>query len=581
MIRRVVLLTLAMASGIFVIRTAHGSMLTGSYVTLAPNSIINLTVNGTLDWVHWGLYTETSVNQKFGVQSQISALVPLAAPGSNSFLVVYQVTDLAHGYSWTDGKPERRVDDTHTGVWAYGVPAIGTGFEFTVPADSTMRTLKVYLGLFAARGQMEATLSDGSAPPYVNSTLSSHADSTNRMYTFNYAAGSPGQSLRIRWTLVQGFSPVANVTMHAAALSVIGGNTPPSVLLTQPSNNANFLTDAAISVGATAADCDGSVSNVEFFVDGNMIGRDPTSPYDALWTPPMPGRYRLAAEATDNNSAISPSQPVDVFVHSAGGALAGAVDNSPAQVNLTTEGTIDWAHWGLAPEASFNHKAGASQNISDFTVVGSHAIRSYSNNVTRYSWSDGAPVPAAADSPTGVFTIGQDCGFVLLAPADTTPRRLKLYVGGYGVQANFQCWLSDFSAPAYTDGSMSNIFGDSYVVYTLDYAAASAGQSLLVQYRVGTLFDSEFGNVTLQAATLSEPPSPRPLAIVNASLAEGGFMFSFPTEAGKNYSVQLAPSLEAPIDWQTFTNVAGNGFMATVTDGNVSALRRFYRLRQP
>jgi hypothetical protein len=581
MLLRIVLLILAMANGIFVVPTAHGSMLSCSYATLAPNSIVSLTANGPADWVHWGLYTETSVNQKFGAQSQIGNLTPLEAPGSNSFLAVYRVTDLAHAYSWTDGKPERRVDETHTGVWAYGFPAIGTGFEFNVPADPTMRTLKVYLGLFAARGQMEATLSDGSAPPYVNATLLSHSDSSNRVYTFNYAAGSPGQFLRIRWTLLQGFSPVANVTLHAAALAVTGGNAPPAVLLTYPVNNANIPTGAGISLEATAADCDGSVSNVEFYVDGSRIGQDPTYPYYASWTPPTAGRYRLIAEATDNSSASSPSRPVDVFVHGSGGALAGTVENPPAQVNLPTEGTIDWAHWGLNSNTSFNHKSGAVQNISDLTVVGPHPILRYSNNFTRFSWSDGAPVLAATESPTGVFVLGQDSGFMLTAPADPSPRRLKVYVGGYGMKANLQAWLSDLSAPAYTDGSVSNLFDDSYAVYTLDFAAASAGQSLIVQYRVDALFDPEFGNVTLQAATLSSPPPPTPLRIVNSVLTENGFMFSFPTEAGKNYSVQLAPALASPIDWQTFTNVLGNGSMATVTDADFSASRRFYRVRQP
>ena len=580
MFRLFVLLTLALTAGVHLVAPACGSILSCTYATLAPNSVVSLTTNGPQDWVHWGLYTETSVNQKFGVQSEMGQLTPLAAPGSNSFVFVYQVTDLAHSYSWTDGKPERRVDETHTGVWTYGFPEIGTGFEFTVPADTTTRTLRVYLGLYAAHGQMEATLSDNSAPAYLNATLSSLTDSTNRLYTFNYAAGSPSQTLRIRWTLLQGFSPVANVTLHAAALSISGGNNPPIVMLTRPANNSNVPAGAAISLDATADDCDGSVSNVEFLVDGSLIGQDSTNPYDASWTPPTRGRYRFTANATDNLAATGPSRAVDVFVYGAGGALVGAVENSPASVNLTTEGATDWAHWGLNSKHSFNHKAGSSQNISDFTVLGSHAILGYSNNFTRYSWSDGAPVLEATDSPTGVFIVGQDSGFALTAPADTTPRRLKLYVGGYGMQANFQAWLSDLSAPAYTDSSVSNVFGDSYAVYTLDYSAASAGQSLIVQYRVDTLFDPEFGNVTLQAATLSGLPPP-PLVIVSPVQSAAGFMFSFPTELGKGYSVQRAPSLETPVDWQTFTNVAGNGSLATVTDANLAATRHFYRVRQP
>lgn len=295
----------------------------------------------------------------------------------------------------------------------------------------------------------------------------------------------------------------------------------------------------------------------------------------------MPGRYSLTAEATDNDAATGSTLPVEVFVHGSGGALAGTVANPPAQVNLTTEGTADWAHWGLTAPTSFDHKSGVGQSINNFTVLGSHPVMQYSNNYSRYSWSDGTPVLAANGTPTGLFIIGQDSGFHLTVPADTTPRRLKLYVGGYGVQANFQAWLSDFSATAYTDTSVSNVFDDAYAVYTLDYAAANAGESLIVQYRADTLFDGDFGNVTLQAATLTGPPAALPVEISNPAMAGGGFSFSFPTEAGTGYSAQRATSLVSPIDWQTFTNVAGNGSMATVMDANLSATRRFYRVRQP
>ncbi len=581
MFRRAVVFALAVAAGVFFVAPARGAMLSGSFSSLTANSVVNLTTNGPLDWVHWGLYTETSLNRKAGVLPRISDFTEIAAAGTNSFLFVFQVTDLAHGYSWTDGIPEPLVNDTHTGVWAYGIPAFGTGFEFTVPADTTMRTLKVYVGLFAARGEIEATLSDGSAPAYMNNTLSSMFGSVNRVYTFNYAAASAGQTLRIRWTLLSGFRPDANVTLHAAALSIPGGNNPPSVLLTNPVNNANFSVGSAITLNATAFDFDGNVNKVEFFANGEPIGQDTTSPYAASWSPSSPGRYHLTAEATDNDGATGSTLPVEVFVYGVGGALAGTVANPPAQVNLTTEGAADWAHWGLTSPTSFDHKSGVGQSISDFTTLGSHPVMQYSNNYSRYSWSDGTPVLAANGTPTGVFIIGQNSGFRLTVPADTTPRRLKLYVGGYGMQANFQAWLSDYSAAAYTDSSVSNVFDDAYAVYTLDYAAAYAGESLIVQYRADTLFDGDFGNVTLQAATLTGPSAPPPLEILNPALAGDSFTFSFPTEAGKSYSAQRATSLVSPIDWQTFTNVAGNGSMANVTDANVPATLRFYRVRQP
>ena len=569
--------------GLMDIRPVSAGTLSGSFASIAVNSVVNLTTNGPLDWVHWGLYTETSLNRKAGVLPRIGDFTAISGSGTNAFVYVYQFGDLAHGYRWTDGTPESSVDDTHTGVWAYGVPNVGTGFEFSVPADTTERTLRVYVGVFSGKGDVEATLSDGSAAAYSNNTLSSTRGSTNRVYVFSYAADAPGQTLRIRWKLQMGMGtrPDANVTLQAATLAMPGGNNPPSVLLTAPANNASLPLGSTISLTANANDFDGSVARVEFFADGNKIGEDTSSPYSASWHPTTTGRYSLTAEATDNGGAAQATLPVEVFVYGTGGTLSGSVATPPAQLNLTAEGPLDWTHWGLTSANSFNRKSGVTPLLGDFTKIGSNPVMQYSNNFTRYSWSDGTPVSSASGTPTGVFITGQDSGFALTIPADTTTRRLKLYVGGYGVQANFQAWLDDFSAAAYTDTSVSNVYGDSYAVYTIDFASASASGSLQVQYRADTLFDRQFGNVTLQAATLSGPAPPAVILITNAHLNGSSFTFSFPTEIGKSYSAQAAPSLSAPIDWQTFTSVTGNGSLVTVTNLNLAPEARFYRVHQP
>src|SRR6266511_1494226 len=118
MSRRVVIVALAVAAGVFFVAPTRAAMLSGSFSSLAPNSVVNLTTNGPLDWIHWGLYTATSLNRKAGVLPRISDFTEIAPGGSNGFLFVFQVTDLAHGYSWTDGTPEPVVNDTHTGEWA-------------------------------------------------------------------------------------------------------------------------------------------------------------------------------------------------------------------------------------------------------------------------------------------------------------------------------------------------------------------------------------------------------------------------------------------------------------------------------
>ena len=153
-----------------------------------------------------------------------------------------------------------------------------------------------------------------------------------------------------------------------------------------------------------------------------------------------------------------------------------------------------------------------------------------------YDWSDGTPTLSATGSKTGVFIHGLANGFMLTAPADSDARTLKLYVGLYGAQGNLQAYLSDFSAPAYTDTSLRSVYGNDYGVYSFSYRAASAAQMLIVKFTAWNLYDADYGNVTLQAATLSAgvPPTNAPPAVTITSRVNG-MTFSapatFPVEA--------------------------------------------------
>ncbi len=481
--------------------------LTGNFVSIPRNSVINLSEVGSVDWVHWGLHTATSLNRKSGVTPRIGNFsVVMDSANSNAFAVAYQFADNYNGYSWIDGTPEPRVTNTTTGVWCYGIPAIGTGFEFFVPADTTPRTLKVYVGAFAARGHFEAALSDGSAPAYVDSSLVNQTGTGNGpsgTYTLNYSAASSGQTLRIRWTVQLGFRASANVTLQAAAMSVDGANNPPSVALTAPTDSSSYAVPATVNLSATASDFDGQITRVEFFADEQKLGEDTTDPYSFTWNNAQPGNYALKALAYDDDGDVSESKPAEIFVHSSGGTLTGTMGAPPSTVNLTVEGTADWAHWGLVTSTSYNHKAGVSQQIGNFTRIGTNEVQRYADNLSGYRWSDGTPVASVqTNSHTGVFVVGEESGFALALPADTTVRTAKVYVGLYGAAGEFQAWLGDFSAQPYVDTSLDNVFDSSYAVYTITYAAASAGNTLHIRYRPRLLYDGEFGNVTLQAVTL-------------------------------------------------------------------------------
>src|SRR6266545_3724289 len=388
--------------------SAGAASLTGSLDTIPRDTDVNLTVEGPLDWVHWGLYTDSSLDRNAGVTPLISDFISLNPDSTNGYSYIYQFGDNYNGYTWSDGSPSAAVTNTTTGVWAYGVPfpPIGSGFQLTAPADTTLRTLKVYVGAFDARGKLEATLSDGSVAAYTDSSLVNVGNGPSGVYSISYAAASAGQTLTIKWTLSQGMGSTPNVTLQAAALTAPGLNNPPLVSIIAPADNTNFAAGSDISIDANATDTDGSVTLVEFFSGADKIGQATSSPFHVTWASVPAGDYLLTARATDNGGATRVSAPVEVFVNRPGGSLSGDVAFPAANVNLTTEGTSDWAHWGLLSATSFDHKAGVPQRISIFTKIGTNNAQQYANYYAAFSWSDGTPTAATNDTATGVFTYG-------------------------------------------------------------------------------------------------------------------------------------------------------------------------------
>jgi len=566
--------------------SASAGTLSVSFNSVPAGSVVNLTTNGPLDWVHWGLFTETSIDRKGGVTPQISDFTTVDP--SNGYTFVYQYADNYNGYSWTDGDPHMAVTNTTTGVWAYasgpgGVVLTGSGFRFTVPASTNTQILRVYVGTYAARGKFSASLSDNSAPAFTSSINNSVYNSGNgpgAVYALTFAANSATQFLTITYTL-ETLAPMhtfdGNVTLQAAALTAPGANNIPFVTLTSPADDASVVTPTNITLNAIATDTDGFISLVEFFSGTNKIATVTNAPYSFTWTNPPPGKYSITARATDDVGAVGQSVPITLFVASTNGSLAGSRANPPTSLNLTSEGTSDWSHWGLFTALDWNHKASGASQISNFTRIGTNTVTRFTDDRTAFSWTDGTPVTSIANTNVGVYLNGRTNGFEFTAPADTNMRTLRVYAGLYGAQGNFQAWLSDFSGRAFTDTTLSNVFGNSYAVYTLNYAAASAGQQLHVRWTVQNLFDVDYGNVTLAAATLQGPAAASPVHLLNPKLIGNTFVFSFASESSHNYAAQVTPSL-SPVAWQTFTNISGTGGNIFVTNIIGSASQRFYQV---
>jgi hypothetical protein len=121
-------------------------------------------------------------------------------------------TDSVVGYTWTGGTPTAKGNNNRTGIRSQ---SIGTGFSFTVPASTTSRTLKVYVGGWDSTGELRAKVSDGSAADYVATPVHSSSGDVNTVYTLTYKAGAASQNLTVTWKMTAG---AGECTLQAVAL---------------------------------------------------------------------------------------------------------------------------------------------------------------------------------------------------------------------------------------------------------------------------------------------------------------------------------------------------------------------------
>ncbi len=137
--------------------------------------------------------------------------------------------------------------------------------------------------------------------------------------------------------------------------AVAGANQPPTVSITAPTDGTTYNSLQTITINANASDSDGSVSQVEFFVNGSSVGTDNSSPYSINWTIPAFGNYQLTARATDNNGANTASAPVNISASS----------GSPSY--CASQGTSFNNEWiASVAVGSFSNSSGKA-GYSDFT----------------------------------------------------------------------------------------------------------------------------------------------------------------------------------------------------------------------
>jgi hypothetical protein len=146
--------------------------LAGTMALSSPT--VDLTQEGTADWVTWNSSNVLVQNSAPG--SDIGALTVLGVGGAG---LITPYTGSTITCTWNNGSPGPNPSSSNSGV---AVSAIGGGLQFTVPADTSPRTLRIYARTFACKGELSASLADGSAATYVDASFSA----------FPPVAGLPG-----------------------------------------------------------------------------------------------------------------------------------------------------------------------------------------------------------------------------------------------------------------------------------------------------------------------------------------------------------------------------------------------------
>ena len=230
-----------------------------------------------------------------------------------------------------------------------------------------------------------------------------------------------------------------------------------------------------------------SIPNGPSIVDSNPVYVNPE------FTQPSAGNYSMPASSPAYTAIEFQSLATDQGpVGRAGGFLTGAGSSATTAANLTTEGTKDWAHWGLT---SLTRMSGVTPQIGPWSIVGSGQAMYYTNDARLLSFTNGTS-PTAATVSDGIYVNGQS-GFSFTAPAGTSAHTLTVHVGGYYSGGTLKAHLSDGSAADFVD-TTSSVNGSYDRNYVLSYQAASAGQTLTISW----VRTSGTGNVTLNGAAL-------------------------------------------------------------------------------
>jgi hypothetical protein len=169
------------------------------------------------------------------------------------------------------------------------------------------------------------------------------------------------------------------------------------IAITSPAPGTVFTAPATVTIQASATDVDGSVTNVNFLVNGALVGAATTSPFTVTVSNLAAGDYVLRARARDDAGVSTKSPPVTITVH-APAPLAGlAQARNPSAEASATSPTATLVAADLRLEAKL---AGGGRQVAITLPVAPGHRYAVERSETFTRWTVQTQVVAVSDSFT-------------------------------------------------------------------------------------------------------------------------------------------------------------------------------------
>ncbi len=260
-----------------------------------------------------GLYA-SAATADFDLYSYRYGFVPIKAVGRNNW----------YGTTTSSKTPGTVMTNGATGDWLMlaGVDlgsgnSIANRIDVNVASASGNASLEVWLDNISGNGKKIATIAIAAT------------GGADTWKTVSATIAESGQhDVYLRW-VGAGSSFFVSTIQFA---SIVG--TPPTVTLTAPANNSTYTTLETVTLTATAADADGTVSKVDFYDGTTLLGSDNTSPYSYSWTGMSAGTHTLTAVATDNMGLSTTSTAITVTVQGVQAPYKGTAASIPGTIQF-------------------------------------------------------------------------------------------------------------------------------------------------------------------------------------------------------------------------------------------------------